>query len=135
MSEIEELRRRLEALEARVEEVAEQQAATRHLAVNSDRDVAALQEQRRADMQLLQDLRTTQIEHGRTLKELGTTVGVLLTGQIELARVQDQHTETLAKHTETLDRHTETLDRLVTAVDAIAQRLGVAPPEQPREQG
>ncbi len=41
MGEIEELRRRLEALEAEVHDMREEQAATRHLAVNSDRDVAA----------------------------------------------------------------------------------------------
>ncbi|MEU2924785.1 hypothetical protein ABZ636_06940 [Streptomyces sp. NPDC007251] len=119
MSEMEELRRRLEALEARVDEVVEQQAATRHLAVNSDRDVAALQEQRRADMQLLQALRSTQIEHGKTLRELGTTVGVLLTGQIELARVQD--------------KHTEKLDRLTASVDAIVRHMGITDPQSPED--
>ncbi|EST24201.1 hypothetical protein [Streptomyces roseochromogenus] len=119
MSEMEELRRRLEALEARVDEVVEQQAATRHLAVNSDRDVAALQEQRRADMQLLQALRTTQIEHGKTLRELGTTAGVLLTGQIELARVQD--------------KHTEKLDSLTMSVDAILRHLGITDSQYPED--
>jgi hypothetical protein len=119
MGEIEELRRRLEALEARLDEVAEQQAATRHLAVNSDRGMAALREQRRADVQLMQALRTTQLEHSSTLRELGATVGVLLTGQIELARVQD--------------KHTEKLDRLTTAVDAIVRHLGITPEQRTDE--
>jgi hypothetical protein len=47
----------------------------------------------------------------KALRELGTTVGVLLTGQIERARVQDEHTEKL--------------DRLATSVDAIVRRLGI----------
>ncbi|MFF0727946.1 hypothetical protein [Streptomyces sp. NPDC004134] len=91
MGEIDELRRRMEALEAQVHEVIEQQAATRHLAVNSDRDVAALQEQRRADIQLLQALRQTQLEqsktletHTKTLVEHGKVLGVLLTGQVAM---------------------------------------------------
>ena len=82
--EIEEPRRRLEALEARMDEVADQQAATRRLAVNSDRDVAALQEQRRADVQLMQALRQTQLEHGRTLAEHSKVLGALVSGQVAL---------------------------------------------------
>ncbi|MGV9344268.1 hypothetical protein ACWDSD_05535 [Streptomyces spiralis] len=91
MGEIEELRRRLEALEAQVHDVAEQQAATRHLAVNSDRDVAALQEQRRADVQLMQALRQTQLEHSKmleahtkTLHEHGKVLGALVSGQVAM---------------------------------------------------
>jgi hypothetical protein len=89
------------------------------LAVNLDRDVAALQEQRRADMQLLQALRTTQVEHTKTLRELGTTTAVLLTGQIELTRVQDEHSKML---------------RALTAGQAaILDHLGITPPEQSPE--
>lgn len=77
MGEIHELRRRVEALEAQVHELTEQQAATRHPAVNSDRDVAAFQEQRRADIQLLQALRQTQLEQGKVL-------GVLVSGQVAI---------------------------------------------------
>ncbi|OLZ66542.1 hypothetical protein AV521_26960 [Streptomyces sp. IMTB 2501] len=114
MSELEELRRRLEALEARVDEVAEQQAATRHLAVNSDRDVAALQEQRRADMQLMQALRQTQLEHTKTLEEHGKLLGALVSGQVAMM---------------------EQVGSLTTQVGAIIDHLGITPPEQPREEG
>ncbi|MEO3765885.1 hypothetical protein [Streptomyces sp. B8F3] len=76
MGEIDEFRRRLDA---------------RHLAVNSDRDVAALQEQRRADIQLLQALRQTQLEqgkvleaHGKTLLEHSKVLGVLVSGQVAI---------------------------------------------------
>ncbi|MEU7298868.1 hypothetical protein [Streptomyces sp. NPDC007206] len=109
MSEMEELRRRLEALEARVDEVVEQQAATRHLAVNSDRDVAALQEQRRADMQLMQALRQTQLEHSKTLAEHSKLLGALVSGQVAMM---------------------EQLESLTTHVGAITNHLGIAPPGQ-----
>ncbi|MBD0425181.1 hypothetical protein AB0L35_01500 [Streptomyces sp. NPDC052309] len=112
MSEIEELRRRLEALEARVDEVAEQQAATRHLAVNSDRDVAALQEQRRADVQLMQALRMTQLEHSKVL---------------------EAHTKTLAEHGKLLGALVSGQVALMDQVGAIMDHLGVTPPERPAE--
>ncbi|WP_369389009.1 hypothetical protein AB5J72_16480 [Streptomyces sp. CG1] len=121
MSEMEELRRRLEALEARVDEVAEQQAATRHLAVNSDRDVAALQEQRRADMQLMQALRQTQLEHSKTLQEHSKLLGALVSSQVAM--------------TEQLGSLTAQVGSLTTQVGAIIDHLGITPPEQPREEG
>ncbi|MEU5088036.1 hypothetical protein [Streptomyces sp. NPDC021356] len=102
MGEIEELRRRLEALEAEVHGLAEQQAATRHLAVNSDRDVAALQQQRRADVQLMQALRTTQLEHSKTLAEHSNVLGALVAGQVAMM----EH------------------------LQAITDHLGITPPEQ-----
>ncbi|MFF4485298.1 hypothetical protein ACFY0F_02185 [Streptomyces sp. NPDC001544] len=106
MGEIEELRQRLEALEAQVHDMAEQQAATRHLAVNSDRDVAALQEQRRADVQLMQALRQTQLEHSKALEA----------------------------HTKTLEEHGKLLGALVTGQVAIMQHLGITPSEQPQDE-
>ncbi|MGN5378599.1 hypothetical protein ACQ4WX_17550 [Streptomyces lasalocidi] len=109
---MDELRRRVEALEAQVHDVAEEQAATRHLAVNSDRDVAALQEQRRADVQLMQALRQTQLEHGKTLEEHSKLLGALVSGQVAMM---------------------EQIGTLTTHVGAITDHLGIAPPEQPQE--
>ncbi|MGW7786962.1 hypothetical protein [Streptomyces tricolor] len=114
MGEIEELRRRLEALEAEVHDMREEQAATRHLAVNSDRDVAALREQRRADVQLMQALRQTQLEHSKTLEEHGKLLGALVSGQIAMM---------------------EQIGTLTTRVGAITEHLGITPPEQPRAEG
>jgi Tfp pilus assembly protein PilN len=84
MGEIDELRRHLDALEAQVHEVTEQQAATRHLAVNADHGVAALQDHRRTDVQLLQALRTTQLDHGKILEEHSRLLGVLVSGQVAI---------------------------------------------------
>lgn len=107
MGEIDELRRRMEALEAQVHELAEQQAATRHLAVNSDRDVAALQEQRRADIQLFQALRQTQLEQGKVLEA----------------------------HSKMLLEHGKLLGALVSGQVAIMEHLGMNPPETAAEGG
>ncbi|WP_230396481.1 hypothetical protein [Streptomyces blattellae] len=107
MSEIEELRRRLEALEARVDEAIAQQVTTHNLAVGSDRDVAALQQQRRADMQVIRALRDTQLEQGRTLQQHSELLGALVVGQVE---------------------HGKNLERLATAVGAIMNHLGIDPP-------
>lgn len=115
MGEIEELRRRLEALEAQVHEVAEQQATTRNLAVGSDRDVAALQEQRRADMQLIRALRDTQLEQGRTLQQHSELLGALVAGQVEHSRV--------------LAEHSKALRSLALGQSAILDHLGITPPE------
>ncbi|MER6067388.1 hypothetical protein ABT187_00710 [Streptomyces sp. NPDC001817] len=119
MSEIEELRRRLEALEAEVHDMREEQAATRHLAVNSDRDVAALQEQRRADVQLMQALRQTQLEHSKvleahskTLEEHSKLLGALVSGQVAMM---------------------EQLGSLSAHVGAITNHLGIAAPDQSPE--
>lgn len=108
MGEIDELHRRMDALEAQVHELTEQQAATRHLAVNSDRDVAALQEQRRADIQLLQALRQTQLEQGKIL---------------------EAHSKALEAHGKTLLEHSQVLGVLVSGQVAIMEHLGINPPE------
>ncbi|GHH83924.1 hypothetical protein [Streptomyces capitiformicae] len=133
MGEIEELRRRLEALEAQVHDVVEQQAIIRHLAVSSDRDVAALQEQRRADRQLFHALRETQLEHGKTLREHSELLGVLVKGQIEHGKILAEHTKVLGEHSKTLGEHSTMLRSLAAGQAAILDHLGITPPEQPQE--
>ncbi|MFC3576733.1 hypothetical protein ACFOZ0_26320 [Streptomyces yaanensis] len=112
MSEIEELRRRLEALEARVDEVAAQQATTRNLALDSDRDVAALQEQRQADMRLIRAVRDTQLEHGKTL---------------------EAHTRTLAEHGKLLGALVSGQVAMMEQLQAITDHLGSTPPDESSE--
>lgn len=107
MSEMEELRRRLAALEARVNEVMAEHTTTRNLAVGSDSDVAALQVQRRADMQVIRALRDTQLKHGKTLEEHGKLLGALVSGQVAM----------------------------MEQLQAITHHLGISAPEQPGEEG
>ncbi|MBX7551588.1 hypothetical protein ABZX95_31085 [Streptomyces sp. NPDC004232] len=120
MSEMDELRRRVEALEALVDEAMAERTTTHDLAVGADRDVAALQVQRRADMQVIRALRDTQLEHGKTLEahtktlaEHGKLLGALVSGQVAMM---------------------EQIGTLTTQVGAITDHLGIAPPGQPQEE-
>jgi hypothetical protein len=110
MGEIEELRRRLEALEAQVSQVVAEHATTCNLAVGSDSDVAALQVQRRADMQVIRALRDTQLEHGKTLTE---------------------HTKTLTEHGKLLGALVFGQVAMMEQIGAISAHLGIEPPESP----
>ncbi|MFE1195886.1 hypothetical protein ACFW6E_24360 [Streptomyces olivaceoviridis] len=121
MSEMDELRRRLEALEARVDEVMAEHTTTRNLAVGSDSDVAALQVQRRADMQVIRALRDTQLEHGKVLEAHG--------------KVLEAHTKTLHEHGKLLGALVSGQVAMTEQLQAITDHLGVTPPGQPREQG
>ncbi|MEU8586902.1 hypothetical protein AB0C59_07835 [Streptomyces sp. NPDC048664] len=141
MSEYDELRHRLEAVETRVDEVAQQQASTRRLAVGADQDVAALQQQRRADMQVIRALRDTQLEQGRTLKQHGELLGALVAGQVEHGRILEEHSRVLGEHGRTLEehggllrslaegqaQHSEMLRSLAAGQTAILERLGLTP--------
>lgn len=112
MSENDELRRRIEALEAQVSRLEAQHTTTQNLAVGSDRDVAALQVQRRADMQVIRALRDTQLEHGKTL---------------------DSHTKTLAEHGKLLGALVSGQVAMMEQLQAITNHLGITPPETPPE--
>ncbi|MFF4757215.1 hypothetical protein [Streptomyces sp. NPDC001292] len=64
--------------------------------------MAALQEQRRADVQLMQGLRQTQLEHSKALEA----------------------------HTKTLAEHGKLLGALVAGQVAIMEHMGINPPGQ-----
>jgi hypothetical protein len=112
-----------------VDEVVEQQATTRNLAFGSDRDVATLREQRRADMQLIRALRDTQLEHGRTLQQHGKLMGALVAGQVEHGRILAEHSRILAEHGGTLAGHGGMLRSPAAGQAAILDHLGIAPPQ------
>lgn len=71
------------ALEARLEEVAADAAATRHLAAGADRDVSDVPGEPRAHTRALSALRETQVEQGQAIERgfsdvpsrLGQTAG------------------------------------------------------------
>lgn len=69
MSETEELRRRIEALEAEVATMREDAATTRALVAINDRDVAEFRTELRAHKQVLHALRETQLEQGQAIRE------------------------------------------------------------------
>jgi uncharacterized coiled-coil DUF342 family protein len=69
VSEIEELRRRLDALEAEVGALREQAANTHALVALNDRDVAEFRTELRAHRQALNALRETQLEHHAEMRQ------------------------------------------------------------------
>ncbi|MFE2041515.1 hypothetical protein ACFXAZ_11400 [Streptomyces sp. NPDC059477] len=70
MSETEELRRRMNALEAQMDALLEQITTTRAVVAINDRDVAEFKTEQRAQRQLLMALRETQVEQGRKIEAL-----------------------------------------------------------------
>ncbi|MGC9542026.1 hypothetical protein [Streptomyces sp. UG1] len=70
MSEIEELRRRQDALEAELDALREQITTTRAVVAINDRDVAEFKTEQRAQRQLIMALRETQIEQGQKIGAL-----------------------------------------------------------------
>ncbi|WP_435059506.1 hypothetical protein [Streptomyces sp. bgisy060] len=92
MSELEELRQRLDALEAEVGRLREESAATRTLSSMTDRDVAEWRVAMRGHTQSLSALRETQLEQGQalnglnaTVRQLSEVVGGIAAGQMQLA--------------------------------------------------
>ena len=89
MSELDEIRQRLDAVEAKVELLAEGQAESRRAAdlfAMVDRDVADLKDAFAAQRHVLQALRDTQLEQGRTLVEHGQALGAIV---VTLQSVQE----------------------------------------------
>lgn len=67
MSDLEDLARRLTALEEELAEVRQDAAAARALAAGADRDVAEYRAEMRQQTRLLNALRETQVEQGHDL--------------------------------------------------------------------
>ena len=89
MSELDEIRQRLDALEAQVGVLTEGQAESRRAAdlfAMVDRDVADLKQAFGAQRHVLQALRDTQVEQGRTLVEHGQALGAVI---VTLESVQE----------------------------------------------
>ncbi|MFF4014148.1 hypothetical protein [Streptomyces sp. NPDC001843] len=70
MGEPKELRQRVDALEALVDQVDKQQAVTRHLAETAEIDGAALRDHRRHDMDFMRVMRETRLRHSELLRAL-----------------------------------------------------------------
>jgi len=122
VSELPELATRVERLESDLAAVRADLRNIGRAAGVADADIASLQEQRRADVGLLQAFRTTQLEHSDTLKEHSRVLGLLVATQLQQTEVLNQHTGVLNQHTEVLNQHTEALAR-------IERDLGTIPEE------
>jgi ribonuclease PH len=114
-------------------------AATRAMAAMADRDVAEYRPEMRGHTRVLNALRETQIEHGRTLAQHGRALGGLRETQVEHGRTLAEHGRALIEHGKALnqcirilDQHTRTLDdhgqalvTLTAGQAAIMQHLGI----------
>ncbi|WP_051811851.1 hypothetical protein [Kitasatospora sp. MBT63] len=87
MSEMDDLRARLAALEAEVDRLREESAATRTMAAMADRDSAEVRTSLRGHTQVLNAIREDQIEQRQAVAGLAEAVGVLVAGQVEHARM------------------------------------------------
>jgi chromosome segregation ATPase len=143
VSDIDELRDRLVVVEDQVTQLAEDAAATRALAAMADRDVAAFRQEMRGHTRVLNALRETQLEQGRTLHEHGRELGALRETQLEQGRTLEEQGRTLQEHgrtlqahsrmleeqSRTLGQHGQTLGSLAAGQAAIMRHLGITEPD------
>lgn len=104
MSELDEIRQRLDALEAQVNVLTEGQAENRRAAdlfAMVDRDVADLKQAFGAQRHVLQALRDTQIEQGRTLLEHGQALGAIMVTLESMQETQQSMQEDMRSMRET----------------------------------
>ncbi len=97
MGELDEIRQRLDTLEAQVSVLTEGQAETRRAAdlfAMVDRDVADLKQAFTAQRHVLQALRDTQLEQGRTLVEHGQALGAIVVTLQSMQETQQSMQET-----------------------------------------
>ncbi len=112
MSELDEIRQRLTALETQVSTLHEEQAESRRAAdlfAMVDRDVADISETFSAQRRVLQALRDTQMEHGKTLLEQGKMLGGLVVDVIELKQDAADVKHTLGEQGSVLAEHSSML--------------------------
>jgi hypothetical protein len=143
VSDIDDLRARLVVVEDQVTQLAEDAAATRALAAMADRDVAAFRQEMRGHTRVLNALRETQLEQGRTLQEHGRELGALRETQLEQGLTLEEHGRTLQEHGRelgalretqleqglTLAQHGQTLGSLAAGQAAIMRHLGITQPD------
>lgn len=115
VSDIGELRDRMDEVEARVAHLTVDSAATRLMAALADRDVADIRQAQRGHTRVLNALRETQVAQGRTLAEHG--------------EILKAHSTTLASHGELLAQQGKLLAQQGKMLGAIIQHLGITVPD------
>jgi hypothetical protein len=121
VSDLDEIRERMDAPEAEVSRLCEDAAATRTLAAMADRDASEVRGALRAHTQSLNALRETQIEQGRTLDAhtrtlhtLADAVGGLVTGQQALTETVSGLAQTVGGLVEGQQRHDQALAEITS---------------------
>jgi chromosome segregation ATPase len=119
------LRSRLKTVEVEVERLTNDVAETRIMAAKNDKDLAPFRQQLRAHIRVLNALRDTQIEHGKTLDKHGKILGRLTATVDQHTAKLDEHTAKLDEHTAKLDEHGVSLKTLVAGQAKIMEHLGI----------
>jgi len=101
---------RVTALETRVDTLTTEVRHATDLGVTASREALTARAAHQQNIELLNALRMTQAEHGRTLAEHSQTLA--------------EHTQTLAEHTQTLAEHGRTLAEHTGRFDSIDGKLG-----------
>jgi chromosome segregation ATPase len=112
MGELDDIRRRVGAIEADVAALTERQEEMRGAITilgMVDRDVSDLKLEVRAQRQVLQALRDNQIGQDRVLREHSRALGELLMTMHAMHESQNAQAQTLAEHTAVLGEHTTIL--------------------------
>jgi chromosome segregation ATPase len=112
MGELDDIRRRVGAIEADVAALTERQEEMRGAITilgMVDRDVSDLKLEVRAQRQVLQALRDNQIGQDRVLREHSRALGELLMTMHAMHESQNAQAQTLAEHTAILREHTTVL--------------------------
>lgn len=120
-------------LERRVGVVEEEVNEVREMAQAAVQDVVQL---RNRQAKVLNALRETQVEHGKTLEKHSTALAELRQTQLEHSvilgahtQVLDGHTKALDGHTKILNEHTKTLAELAGGQRLIMRHLGISAEE------
>ncbi|MFE2412295.1 MULTISPECIES: hypothetical protein [Kitasatospora] len=120
------LRARLAALEAEVDRLREESAATRTMAAMADRDSAEVRTSLRGHTQVLNAIREDQVAQrdalvaqGRTLERLAEAVGALAAGQAEQSRLLESHSRSLEEHGSALAAQATTLEAQGKALETL----------------
>ncbi len=107
MSDLDEIRNRMDVLEAEVTRLREEAVATRTLAALTDRDASEVRGALRAHMQALNALRETQVDQGRALEAQTRTLETIAEAVGGLAAGQSRHDEDLSEIKDLLRRLTD----------------------------
>lgn len=122
VSDLDEIRQRLDVLEGEVARLREDATATRTLAGMADRDASEVRGALHAHTQLLNALRETQVEQGRTLVEHGQVLGALVEGQARHSAMLNGLTTTVGSLADGQERQGEALSELTAMVRRLVER-------------
>jgi chromosome segregation ATPase len=123
MSDIDDLRARVDRVEAELAEVRARAETAETLARFADRDTGDIKASHAAVMHSLSALRQTQIEQGNTLAEHSQILGEHSQILGEHSQILGGHSQILAEHSQILAEHSQAHAKTLAGIELIVQRL------------